>query len=606
MEDLDIHPQIAEKNEIFELPHMESPREENLINEEKPGHFVLEKDEKIEDRDRASDVNVPQHEEVKQINWLVIWKLPRKSEPSTPESIISSPSSESGTTSKTKNSNTRLIGIIPDLQAGKWKFECWVKGPHSSLLTGDKIKLTLISRTGIILKENIKLHPSNNYDISTYEFEIEESYSPATLELSRKSSILPKVDLRATLSRLMEGKQESDVPDVGLLNIDELDPKEKELVDIACEGWSSFDSFVLDFDFEPAIKQLSRRSQRLTEAKKLNLVRPFLFLVSMHPIKRLFWAKAIGINLLKKKYYPDAHEEAWDVVWKSGDSIRVKAGKAFSEKLNPFSSNISWHDVVYRVTSTVFVKRPQLWKKNNEVDHDLRAMIKSCKKNPEDKKREQEAVVVKLSKSTSPSLREGTSVVNRRQPGEDSRKSIGSQLSQRRYSAVETNIFEYKEPNSTKRIEEAFCIALMYKMKERISPHEEKLKYLERLAFSEKGLELRHNLLQNGWLNEEHINLKVGLNLDIDGSKDLLMHMMGWTSSKQAAKAGNYAMLAIPMVMLFVSPYAIIPVLMLSRNLTALIFKSDPGALLPIIIGIISQRIWLELVNIRVEDFYLA
>eukprot|EP01101_Sappina_pedata_P009966 TRINITY_DN6165_c0_g1_i1.p1 TRINITY_DN6165_c0_g1~~TRINITY_DN6165_c0_g1_i1.p1 ORF type:complete len:648 (+),score=174.68 TRINITY_DN6165_c0_g1_i1:590-2533(+) len=556
----------------------------------------------------AAGVNVPKIRKKREkkradlINWRVVWNMPQRVPKAKGEdddsdivTITETNTSMNSLGSTGRTSKRRTFFRIPGMIAGKWRFQCWVRGDSTRIpvIEGISVRLSLISGMGVILFEKVTLKPKNIFEICKFEFDVLEQFAPAILEVTGYSPRLCKIDLAASLSNLVVGNEYIEVPNIGLFDPEELTYQEKVLFERACLNWSPCEAFVLDFDFGLAMQQLSRRSDKLAEAKKIKLMRPFLLLVSMHPERRLFWARAMGIDLIKKKYYPDPHEEAWELINKNPHSIRVKVRKAFTEKLNPFASHVGWHDVVYRVCSTVFVRRESLTKKNSEVDHELRSMIRSCKRSSSSESltvntnsQYSESVKSKpdafksspnmMDGSASPTKSANTSTVgiiitNPDEEDEEESQTLGRYLSQLSHSKEES-VLGYER---AREIEEVLCLAFMYKMKEKITPYEQKLDYLENQARSERGMELRHNMLKSGFVNTKLVDFSVGLALSGAEAKDLVMHMIGWAASKQ------------------------------SGNLSALLFKSDPGALTPIMLGLLIQRIFLSLVNIKVEDYYI-
>lgn len=60
--------------------------------------------------------------------------------------------------------------------------------------------------------------------------------------------------------------------------------------------------------------QLLRDSREKKAALKAGMIRPFLFLVSMHPAQRNRMSNLLGWSLVADPTFGDAHKEAWEII----------------------------------------------------------------------------------------------------------------------------------------------------------------------------------------------------------------------------------------------------------------------------------------------------
>eukprot|EP01101_Sappina_pedata_P012899 TRINITY_DN9245_c0_g1_i1.p1 TRINITY_DN9245_c0_g1~~TRINITY_DN9245_c0_g1_i1.p1 ORF type:complete len:804 (+),score=248.47 TRINITY_DN9245_c0_g1_i1:38-2413(+) len=446
---------------------------------------------------------------------------------------------------------------IPSLSAGTWKFEGWTTDKLSKLpIRSICVSLMLVGSNGMVIFSGEKLYITTTNEMYRYQFDVLENCEPATLEVSAVCPHLIKMPFKATVSQCVP-VDEGDAPDIELFDPAKLTGVKKEKYEYACSGWSDIDAIgvsPLTYDHSRAIFEMSRPSKYRQKAEKSGMIRPFLLLVSMHPHRRIFWSKAIGIDVMNKRCFPNPHKEAWYIITKHKTGMKDRTTDAYGEKLNPFARTTNWYEVIYRVSYTVFVKRvvTEGMMKNTEVTKEIRKVIKECKK------------------------------------------------------SYRTGMAGCSDPDQApiiRMLEEAFMIAFMHKMKDRLLP--EKQHAMERLVEeSPESMELRNRLLEAGWRNSDLISFAVGIML-YKHPRGIIMEMIGYATSKKDSDALEYATIIFPLIFIFVSPIPYIPMAMLARSAIGYLLKPDPGALLPIVFGICIQRMWLSFAGLRVEDFYV-
>jgi len=104
------------------------------------------------------------------------------------------------------------------------------------------------------------------------------------------------------------------------------------------------------------INNLSRRESPFTDAIESGLIRPFLFVASMHPMSRLMLGDLLEIRLSYTKHKGDAQSEAQELVGSSSSARSLSClccrTELALEKLNPADKHpVSWYDVIKRASS---------------------------------------------------------------------------------------------------------------------------------------------------------------------------------------------------------------------------------------------------------------
>eukprot|EP01103_Thecamoeba_quadrilineata_P018753 TRINITY_DN7334_c0_g1_i1.p1 TRINITY_DN7334_c0_g1~~TRINITY_DN7334_c0_g1_i1.p1 ORF type:complete len:665 (-),score=86.05 TRINITY_DN7334_c0_g1_i1:15-2009(-) len=109
--------------------------------------------------------------------------------------------------------------------------------------------------------------------------------------------------------------------------------------------------FMAPYTAELIRENLSRDTPEKQLAYEKGMIRPFLFLVSMHPAARSTLALTLGLYLLRKSFYGDPHIEAWYVISHKTRGILFRGSERL-ESMRMVSS--SWYKIQRRVERAVF------------------------------------------------------------------------------------------------------------------------------------------------------------------------------------------------------------------------------------------------------------
>ncbi len=148
------------------------------------------------------------------------------------------------------------------------------------------------------------------------------------------------------------------------------------------EGWPEMQgSCAISFDHSLGVLEMRRSSVYKEKAASLGLLRPFLLLVSMHPGRRIGWALNLDISLCKDGF-GDSHFEAYEILTHSRKGVMARVMKTFRENMNPFKKGLNWYTILYRVlylaTSTkdptVLARLTQMEKRNPELSKVLKGL----------------------------------------------------------------------------------------------------------------------------------------------------------------------------------------------------------------------------------------
>ena len=133
-------------------------------------------------------------------------------------------------------------------------------------------------------------------------------------------------------------------------------PHRKHRVWCACGSWAE-DRFghgmSLHANRDAALFELKRRTQEKVNAFNNGFIRPFLFLVSLHPLRRLFIARLmLKKDLTSKKWYGDAHKEAYFIL-RNSTNIGDKEGCWYKTLLGLTCLVMEGNKNQFRVSSTM-------------------------------------------------------------------------------------------------------------------------------------------------------------------------------------------------------------------------------------------------------------
>ena len=229
--------------------------------------------------------------------------------------------------------------FLPGGQAGR-KVECLVsvfknkdQAPEVEIGSEKHIKDYTISTNDaklLILRDIYEVHSDQNTTL--VEFEIKENELPACVHIVAKT-LTPFIGMRfsakllrnADLQRLSENLPETFGP----------------------ESEFMFKTLTID-----AIRnELSRDSEQKRTAYEKGMIRPFMYLVSMHPIMRVQIADLLGIKLFdlegNEDWSHDAHAQALLILDKHLKGLGSISDHSW-ETSNPANKKSNWYQCLYR------------------------------------------------------------------------------------------------------------------------------------------------------------------------------------------------------------------------------------------------------------------
>lgn len=171
---------------------------------------------------------------------------------------------------------------------------------------------------------------------------------------------------------------EADEPRYPLFDPSKYSEKERLKMKEVADKWPHQNN-VFQTDFSVYLNELSKDSKYKQKAWEKGWIRPFLLFVSMHPIRRIFFANSLQMNLLSSNKYGDSHWESWKLISNKLCGVESRIAEPFTEKLNPMANNCNWYEGLFRIANKAFISREKLLKKNNDVSKHLRTRIKSYK-----------------------------------------------------------------------------------------------------------------------------------------------------------------------------------------------------------------------------------
>lgn len=147
--------------------------------------------------------------------------------------------------------------------------------------------------------------------------------------IARKVNVQPKM-----ACVIQDGDQAEEVLsklEEKLLDLNKLPSSKREKIESLSDKWPDESQVdILHYPAEKYIEVLERDSKYKQKAFALGLIRPFLLLASMHPVRRLRWAKALKVPLLSHKHFGDAHAEAFLMLTFDRKGLQARANHAFA------------------------------------------------------------------------------------------------------------------------------------------------------------------------------------------------------------------------------------------------------------------------------------
>lgn len=213
--------------------------------------------------------------------------------------------------------------------------------------------------------------------MSTAKVQVHMSTRARVVPIKVQCRIVRKEELTPCLEWIETGGE--DEPDMSTLEerafkMEDLPSYKRERVYVASDGWPA-NNIVDALTSLPVAKFkaiLERDSEEKRKAHEAGLIRPFLFLATMHPVQRLRWAKALKVPILDLARYGDAHLEAFWILDFDRKGLQARANHALRESVNPAGKNSNWCQILYRVC-----KRAML--SSEKVPEGTRAIMKKQK-----------------------------------------------------------------------------------------------------------------------------------------------------------------------------------------------------------------------------------
>jgi Protein kinase domain len=145
------------------------------------------------------------------------------------------------------------------------------------------------------------------------------------------------------------------------------------------------------FDTSQVLEELAKPSRWKDRAMELGYIRPFLMLVSMHPLVRLTVANSLGVDIISKIWYGDAHHEAWDIINLDKKGMRARTVRIADKALKELLGITCWFDTMWRVTEkTLSHRKTAVDLKAKVADYNeflsnfgRDALIAACKSGPQ-------------------------------------------------------------------------------------------------------------------------------------------------------------------------------------------------------------------------------
>lgn len=113
----------------------------------------------------------------------------------------------------------------------------------------------------------------------------------------------------------------------------------QEVREKLCQSWPSLENkTILTYPMDKAKEEMEKFSHFKQICFELGLIRPFLYLVSMHPLTRYSIAQTMGITIEKYPEFGDSHFESYFMIaGHKKKSLQARIGKLGSKSGNWFS-----------------------------------------------------------------------------------------------------------------------------------------------------------------------------------------------------------------------------------------------------------------------------
>lgn len=398
--------------------------------------------------------------------------------------------------------------------------------------------------------------------MSTAKVQVHMSTRARVVPIKVQCRVIKKEGLSPSLRWIQTGGQD----DASLSDLEkrafrmaDLPSYKRERVYVACDEWpEEICSPLISLPVANYKQILERDSEEKRKAHAAGLVRPFLFLATMHPVERLRWAKALKVPILDLRRYGDEHLEAYWILDYDRKGLQARANHALRESVNPVGKNANWCQILYRVCHRAMTS-------SKKVPEDTRAIMKEQKKLDKHK----ESIDICLDS--------------------DSVEDVHLE-----------NLF-------VQGLCEAMQTALM-------ASDPEEYNQLKIGMTSSKYDAVVQRLLKNGYEDEPTIRCFCWVS-ERGGASYFFRVIEKWAKQVREGTLRNKVRIAIPtctivaslglFLLMHITPvFIFVPITLLGISTASFVWRGTPGKLLLPLIGMSCQRFRLALADLDVRDYY--
>eukprot|EP01134_Creolimax_fragrantissima_P003203 CFRG3203T1 len=316
------------------------------------------------------------------------------------------------------------------------------------------------------------------------------------------------------------------------------------------------------YDHSLAIAELSRNSSFRSMANERGMLRPFLILASMHPVRRRVWASYLNLSVQKKSFKGDAHAEAWYILSHKTKGVVRKVSIPVKDKLVKTAKDdehtVYWDEVVSRVTRNGISEVTLLNRKNKDIDKSMRVTVEDRLQAAEE-----------LAKSNTLAATRELEEILLSGIFEITREAAGEQMIAKMNMAVERNPVV--------------------------------------------AADVRKRCMDAGHFSDETFLdfFSGGMLLEDAEKTEMIRALRKYCLKRRESRKRNFAVLGVGTIMLTVGPVLLTPFSLIfsvpffATNIFRTVYKSKPGELLPIIIACVMQRAFLAAGGVDL-DYYCS
>ena len=323
-----------------------------------------------------------------------------------------------------------------------------------------------------------------------------------------------------------------------------------------CDAWPSIrGKTAYYYDHCRSVWEMSRESKHKIKALKDGSIRPFLLIVSLHPFRRAWLAAQVGLELTKQKFYGDAHKEARFIITTARKGVQGRTNEAWTETINPAAKDCNWYQTTYRCSK-------RATKHYNKVSHggEIRKSVKQ-------KKRDFKGSILacQIPFSHDMWMMEETLI-----------------LSVLRMAGLYQQVNKAKLPKKEKELMCTEDYSIVVSRLQKFGWKDASLIHMAAVHTLNPGMAMRKY-----W--------KV-LSPFLDSRKDKVF---------RTKEVVGYAVpcICIPIALLL-GGLGIIGLCMIARNTVSIIFRKETGDILPLVMLLALQRMWLNIGGVTIDDYY--